>query len=334
MNIRWLRSNGTLLALLAVIMVTVGLLATLVVRQQHDQATETGQVYLDKSDGGTNTAVPLIPANPPQPATGDRGVDSAPAPQPVGTDSSDCRDGRYGDGRPCDSTKPAPADELTAPITAPSSNVTRSNGSAHSEAVIPSGSSGHSDPPARGADESAIARPPRDAGEPDQVDQSIPPRRPSQPHQPAQPAKPTEPVKPAQPRRPAESDNSTEQSKPGKPADGKPGKPADGKPGKPADQGKPGKPADGKPGKPAGEGKPGQNGKPGKPVDANESDGSGARTQQTLKPGAPDSAETRETTSDPDALTQSEPVVEEGAEGAGSDEQRGVEQADGHHAHS
>lgn len=301
MNIRWLRANGTLLALLAVAMVTVGLLATLVVRQQHDQPTETGQVSLEKS-GGTAPPVPSIPADPPPSATDDRGVEAVPAPQPVGTGS-----------------EPAPAVEPATPATPAYSNVTPSHGSAHPEAAIPSGSSGHSDPPARRADEPVHVEPPRDAREPDHSDQPPPLRRPSPPHPPAQPSKPVEPSKPAQPRKPTEPDKS-EQGKPGKSPDGKPGKSPDGKPGKAAEQGKPGKSADGKPGKPAGEGKPGKSGDPGKPgkpdnsTDASKSDGSDVRTQQTVKSRAPGSAGTRETTSDPDALTQSEPVVKSPAQ--------------------
>ena len=130
MNIRWLRSNGTLLALLAVTMVTVGLLTTLVVRQQHGEATETGQVYLEKAGGGTTPAVPLIPADPSPAATGDRGVDSAPAPQPVDTDR-------------------APAE--------PSSNgVTPSNGSAQPETVASSGISGRSNSAAASLNQAAL----------------------------------------------------------------------------------------------------------------------------------------------------------------------------------
>src|SRR5918997_328346 len=142
MNVRWLRSNGTLLALLTVTMVTVGLLATLVVRQQHDQPTETGQVYLDKAGkagGGANTAVPLIPTAPSQVATDDHGVDSAPAPQPGGTDS-------------------ASPDKLTAPVNPSSNSVTHSNGSAHPDTVAPSRNAGHSD-----SDKPADAGHPRDA---------------------------------------------------------------------------------------------------------------------------------------------------------------------------
>lgn len=261
MNIRWLHSNRTLLALLAVTMVTVGLLATLVMRQQHDQPTETGQVYLDKSGGGTNTAVPLIPANPPQAATGDHRVDSAPAPQPVGTDS----------GSP---DKPASPDKPTAPANPSSNSVVHSNRSTHPETVAPSRGPGHSDSAAAGMDKPADVGPPRDAVRPDPPRHSIPPGRPSPPREPTKPSKPIKADEPDPPRKPAE---------PGTPSDhDKPGKSPDGKPGKPAAEGKPGKPAgEGKPGKPSGGDKPGKAGKPTESVDASESNG--VRTQHVRK---------------------------------------------------
>ncbi len=46
MNVRWVRSNAALLAFLVVVMVAVGVLAVLVIRQQQDQATDTGRIYL------------------------------------------------------------------------------------------------------------------------------------------------------------------------------------------------------------------------------------------------------------------------------------------------
>jgi hypothetical protein len=241
MNIRWLRSHGTLLVLLTVTMVTVGLLATLVVRQQHDQPTETGQVYLDKAGkagGGANTTVPLIPADPPQAATGDHGVDNAPAPQPVGTDS-------------------APPDKLTAPVNPSSNSVTHSNGSAHLDTVAPSRNAGHSDS-AAGADKPAEAGHPRDAVKPDPPRQAIPPARPSPPREPAQPSEPIKADEPGQPRRPTEPGKTSEHDKPGKSPDGKPGKPA----------------GEGKPGKPPGGDKPG---KPTESVDASDTNGAGVR---------------------------------------------------------
>lgn len=327
MNVRWLRSNGTLLALLTVAMVTVGLLATLVVRQQHDQATETGQVYLDKAGGGTAPAVPLIPANPPQAAPGDRGVESAPAPQPADTDS-------------------APADRPTAPVNPSSNSVTRSNGSAQPETVAPSGISGHSDSAAAGAEKPADVGPPRDALRPNPPDQSMPPRRPSQPREPARPSKPIEADEPSQPRRPTEPGKTTDHDKPGKaPGESKPGKaPGESKPGKAPGEGKPGNSGgvdneSGQRSQPS-QSEPRKSGKPGKPTesaqppDASDSDGSAVRTRQARKPDALDSTKTPRTVTDADEQTQSEPVVEEGTEGAGSEEQRGVEQSDGHHAHS
>jgi hypothetical protein len=63
MNVRWVHSNGILLALLVIIMVAVGVLAILVVRQQ-GQATDNGQVYLETAPAA---GAPLR-ANTPDPA--------------------------------------------------------------------------------------------------------------------------------------------------------------------------------------------------------------------------------------------------------------------------
>jgi hypothetical protein len=64
MNVRWVHSNGILLALLVIIMVAVGVLAILVVRQQ-GQATDNGQVYLETAPaaGAPLRANTLDPAN-------------------------------------------------------------------------------------------------------------------------------------------------------------------------------------------------------------------------------------------------------------------------------
>jgi hypothetical protein len=260
MNIRWLHSNRTLLALLAVTMVTVGLLATLVMRQQHDQPTETGQVYLDKAGGGTNTAVPLIPANPPQAATGDHGVDSAPAPQPGHTDS-------------------ASPDKPAVPANPSSHSVTHSNRSAHPETVTPSRGPGHSHSAAAGADKPADAGPPRDVARPDPSRQAIPPARPSPPREPSKPSQPIEADEPDPPRKPTEPGKTNEHDKPGKSPDGKPGKPA----------------GEGKPGKPSGGDKPGKAGKPTESVDASESNE--VRTEQVRKSDALDGAGNPQATS-------------------------------------
>ena len=326
MNVRWLRSNGTLLALLTVAMVTVGLLATLVVRQQHDQATETGQVYLDKAGGGTAPAVPLIPANPPQAAPGDRGVDSVPTPQPVGPDS-------------------APADKPTAPVNPSSNSVTHSNGSTQPETVTPSRISGHSDSAAAGAEKPADAGPARESVRPNPPDRSMPPRRPSPPREPAQPSKPIEADEPRQPRTPTEPGKTADHDKQGK---DKPGKgPGEGKPGKAPGEGKPGKPekrgdidSEASQRTQSSQSEPRNSGKSGKPTesaqppDASDSDDATVRTQQARKPDPLDRTKPPRPTADADEQTQSEPVVEEGTEGAGSEEQRGVEESDGHHAHS
>lgn len=295
MNIRWLRSNGTLLALLAVTMVTVGLLTTLVVRQQHGQATETGQVYLERAGGGTAPAVPLIPADPSPAGTGDRGVDSAPAPQPVDTDR-------------------APAE--------PSSNgVTHSNGSAQLETVAPSRISGRSDSAAAGSEKPADAGPPRDAVKPKPPDQVMPPRMPSQPREPARSSKPVEADGPGQRREPTEPGKTTDHDKPGKtPDDGKPGKaPGEGKPGKPDKPGKPGdvdsesgqgtQPGESEPHNDGRSGKPTESAQPPADSESDDSHGSNVRTQQTRKPDVLDSTKTPQTKSDADEQTRSESVA-------------------------
>ena len=78
MNVRWVRSNADLLALLVIVMVAVGVLAVLVVRQQQDQATDNGRVYLQTAPAAdaSSRANTLDPAN----------VLTKPhAPSPVGT---------------------------------------------------------------------------------------------------------------------------------------------------------------------------------------------------------------------------------------------------------
>ncbi|MDQ4031706.1 MAG: hypothetical protein M3332_05335 [Actinomycetota bacterium] len=78
MNVRWARSNAFLLAFLVVAMVIVGVLAALVVRQQQDQATDNGRIYLQTAPAAGASAR----ANTPDPAN----VLTKPdAPSPVGT---------------------------------------------------------------------------------------------------------------------------------------------------------------------------------------------------------------------------------------------------------
>ena len=78
MNVRWVRSNAVLLAFLVVVIVVVGVLAVLVVRQQQDQATDNGQIYLQTAPAGGAASR----ANTPDPAN----VLTKPdAPSPVST---------------------------------------------------------------------------------------------------------------------------------------------------------------------------------------------------------------------------------------------------------
>ena len=81
MNVRWVLSNAVLLAFLVVVMVTVGVLAVLVVRQQQDQATDNGQAYLQTAPA----AGAASRANTPDPAN----VLTKPdAPSPAGTEET------------------------------------------------------------------------------------------------------------------------------------------------------------------------------------------------------------------------------------------------------
>ncbi len=84
MNVRWLYSHRSLVALLVTAAVAVGLMTVLVVRQQHDQAN--GQVYLEAGGSvGSNPFVPLI--SPPATVSGDpRGADTS-IQTDAGTDS-------------------------------------------------------------------------------------------------------------------------------------------------------------------------------------------------------------------------------------------------------
>ena len=65
MNVGWVRSNAVLLAFLMVVMVAVGVLAVLVVRQYQDQATDDGQVHLQTAPaaGASSRANTPDPAN-------------------------------------------------------------------------------------------------------------------------------------------------------------------------------------------------------------------------------------------------------------------------------
>jgi hypothetical protein len=96
MDFRWARTNMFLLVLLAIAVVTVGVLTTLVMYQQHDQRTVNGQVRLetdptvpaanfpDGADIGANpNAVthldPTTAATTPDPANAPVGLASQPA---------------------------------------------------------------------------------------------------------------------------------------------------------------------------------------------------------------------------------------------------------------
>ena len=96
MNVRWVRSNAVLLTLLVAVMVAVGVLAVLVVRQQQDQATDNGQVYLQTAPaaGAASRANTPDPANvltkPDTPSPVGIG-ETAPVEAPVKDQTSDSR---------------------------------------------------------------------------------------------------------------------------------------------------------------------------------------------------------------------------------------------------
>jgi hypothetical protein len=106
MNVRWVRSNAVLLAFLVVVMVAVGVLAVLVVRQQQDQATDNGQVYLQTAPaaGAASRANTPDPANvltkPDTPSPVGTG-ETAPVEVPAKGQASDSGD------RPVESGKPS-----------------------------------------------------------------------------------------------------------------------------------------------------------------------------------------------------------------------------------
>jgi hypothetical protein len=122
MNVRWARTNAVLLAFLVIVMVTVGVLAVLVVRQQQDRATDNGQGYSQTAPaaGSPSRATTPDPANvltkpdAPSPAgTGD------PAPvlaAPVKDNTSDSGDRPSKSERSTSSRQPCDLDaEGTAP---------------------------------------------------------------------------------------------------------------------------------------------------------------------------------------------------------------------------
>lgn len=90
MNTHWLRSNEVLLSFLAASMVTVGVLAFLVVRQEQDRATGKEQVYPEATgSAGTNPLAPLTGAVPPQAVNSDGGSADLVAPHPAGNPEVD-----------------------------------------------------------------------------------------------------------------------------------------------------------------------------------------------------------------------------------------------------
>jgi type IV secretory pathway VirB10-like protein len=97
MNVRWMRSNADLLALLVIVMVVVGVLAVLVARQQQDQATDNGQVNLQAAPaaGASSRANTPDPANvltkPDAPSPADT-EDSAPVKAPAQDQTAESAD--------------------------------------------------------------------------------------------------------------------------------------------------------------------------------------------------------------------------------------------------
>src|ERR1700722_14062651 len=94
MHLFWARSDRFLLVLLAIAVAIVGVLATLVMHQQHDQSTVDGQVYLRTAPTVPAASVPAgadimatpnaathpNPATTPDPAHAPVGPASQPAP--------------------------------------------------------------------------------------------------------------------------------------------------------------------------------------------------------------------------------------------------------------
>ena len=124
MNVRWVRSNAVLLALLVAVMVAVGVLAVLVVRQQQAQATDNGQVHLQTAPaaGASSRANTPDPANvltkpdAPSPAgTGETG----PVEEPAKDQTSDSAE------RPAKADKPSrEVSGETAPVEEPANDQT------------------------------------------------------------------------------------------------------------------------------------------------------------------------------------------------------------------
>jgi hypothetical protein len=105
MNVRWVRSNAVLLAFLVVVMVAVGVLAVLVVRQQ-TQATDNGRIHLQTAPAwgatsGANTPdAPNVLTEPDAPSPVGIG-ETAPVQAPVKDQTSESAD------RPVKSDKPS-----------------------------------------------------------------------------------------------------------------------------------------------------------------------------------------------------------------------------------
>lgn len=104
MNIRWWHSQRVLVASLVTAMLAVGVLTSLVIRQQRRQAD--GQIYLET--GGTVNAKPGVPVIG-RPTMVRGNIEGAGAPVPAMAGTQERADGKGGSQAPCACGSPQPA---------------------------------------------------------------------------------------------------------------------------------------------------------------------------------------------------------------------------------
>lgn len=246
MNFYWARSNKFLLALLAVAVVVVGVLTSLVMRQQHDLSTVGGQVRLGTAPTAPGASVPAgadIGANPdalnhpgaatpPNPANAP--VDPAPAPAAVApAPAAPAPAAPAPDPAPAGQAPAIPAPVAPAPgvasthitpaLVAPAPRIPRA-------APVPQRPLAPKNPPARPANPVPAAPAPHQSA-PEQPVKLAPQTDPDDPVKPDYPVKPSKPDLPSKPDKPDDSgvfgytvDGHTKQTGPvvaGKPADKK-----------------------------------------------------------------------------------------------------------------
>lgn len=197
MNTHWLRSDKILLSFLAASMVTVGVPAFLVVRQEQGQANGKEQVYLGETgSAGTNAPAPLTGIAPPQAVQSGGGSADLAAPHPAGIPRVDTFPGRPNNpdqaGHPARPGHPEPGESQEPP---------RARQPAARPATPPSLPSAKPRKTIKPRKSTKINKPDK----PSKITRPGKPGKPAMPDKPANNVKPVKPVKPAGPRKPGDA---------------------------------------------------------------------------------------------------------------------------------